>query len=108
GVVGCDHRPGAVAFDEGPVVAGLEVVVVLAEWVELVDPGAFGARPFVAVVVLEPARARTTEHGARRGPPPQRDLLRHGRGTSEMGDVGKPREVAPVAIATTSLGVLPR
>ena len=66
GVVGRDHRSRSVAGDEGPVVAGLEVVVVLAERVELVDARALGLDPFVAVVVLEPPGPRTAQHGAGR------------------------------------------
>ena len=48
----------ALAVDEGPVVAGLEVVVVLAQRVELVDPCAFRFDPLEPVVVLQSLRAR--------------------------------------------------
>ena len=56
-----------VAFDERPVVVGLEVVVVLAQRVELVEPCPFGLDPLVAVVVLEPPGAGAAQHRARRG-----------------------------------------
>jgi hypothetical protein len=54
GVVGWDEGAFAVAGCQGPAVAGLEVVVVFAEWVELVQAGAPGAGPGLAVVVFDP------------------------------------------------------
>ena len=47
----------ASAVDERPAAVGLEVVVVTAERVELVEAGAFGFDPVFAVVVLEPLGA---------------------------------------------------
>ena len=54
GVVGWDHGSGSGAFDEGPAVAGFEVVVVVAERVEAVEACLVGVGPVVAVVVLQP------------------------------------------------------
>ena len=56
-VIGWDHRSFAGARDERPAVVGVEVVVVGAERVELVDAGAFRFGPFRVVVVLEPSGA---------------------------------------------------
>ena len=56
GVVGWDEGSFAGSVDERPAEVGLEVVFVLAERVDLVDPGAFGFCPADSVVVLEPRR----------------------------------------------------
>ena len=53
-VVGRDHRPFAAANDERPAAVGLQVVIVTAERVGLVDAGSVGVPPFVPVVVLQP------------------------------------------------------
>ena len=53
GVVAWDHGAFAGAVDEEPAVVGLEVVVVRAERIELVDACASGFGPAFAVVVLE-------------------------------------------------------
>ncbi|HSK25650.1 MAG TPA: hypothetical protein VK894_01915 [Jiangellales bacterium] len=54
-VVGWDEGAFAGAGDEGPAVAGLEVVVDSAERVELAEAGVPGAGPVLAVVDLDPA-----------------------------------------------------
>ncbi len=53
GVVGGDEGAFAGAGGEGPAVVGLELVVVVAEGVELVEAGVVGAGPGVAVVDLD-------------------------------------------------------
>src|SRR5690606_3254405 len=55
GVVGGDHGAGSGAGDEGPVVVGLELVVVAAFAVEVAEDGFVAVRPGGAVVVLDAA-----------------------------------------------------
>jgi hypothetical protein len=64
GVGGSDEGSSSGAGEEGPVVVGLEVVVVGAEGFELVELGVFGFGPLRVVIVLEVAGAVAAECGA--------------------------------------------
>ena len=83
---------------------GLEIVVVTAERVELVEAGVTGLAPFLAVVVLEPLGAGATFVRALRSQPPQRDLLGHGRRAAEVRDVDHvdPLVITSLRIASPS------
>ena len=85
-----DEGPFAGAFDERPPEPGLQIVVVLAESVAVVEPGVMGFVPFGAMVELDAPHAGAVEPGALRGLPPQGNLLRHRRPTTQMGHVGEP------------------
>ena len=87
GVVGWDEGSFACAGYERPVESGFEVVVEPAQRVEFVQPGVPGLRPGFLVVVLDPAAVAALDRTQRVGPQ-QRDLLRGGRPTAQMGDVG--------------------
>src|SRR5690242_19071419 len=63
-VVGWDEGTFAGALDERPAVVGLQVVVVVAQQVAVVDPSVLGLAPFGAVIELEPLRPRAAESGA--------------------------------------------
>jgi len=86
GIVGCDHGSFARAVDEGPSVAGFEVVVVVAAVVGVVDSGVVGVVPFGAVVEFDAAAVAAFD-GAFGARPQHGDLLCHRRATSEVGDV---------------------
>ena len=90
GVVGWDHGSSAVAGDELPSVVGLEVVVVFAQRVEVVDASAVRFGPAELVVVLEALGAGAAFSGAHRCLPPQGDLLGDRGGAAEVGDVAEP------------------
>ena len=61
GVVGWDHLAFAGAFDERPSEVGLEIVVVIAEAVRVIDSGGMRPGPAGVVVDLEPLRAGTAQ-----------------------------------------------
>src|SRR4051794_3380163 len=53
GVVRWDHRPDAGAFDERPAVPRLEVMIAVAQPVEIVELGLVTLGPVVAMIELE-------------------------------------------------------
>ena len=63
GIVGTDHPSTARAGDEGPALEGLETVVEVAQWIELVEAGVLGLGELDAVIVLG-LRAVTPQHRA--------------------------------------------
>src|SRR5436190_2167690 len=64
GMVGRDHGPLPFAFDQSPVVEGLELVVVGAVAVDLVGGRPQRLRPVLAVVPLGVLHAPAAQHGA--------------------------------------------
>src|SRR5262249_38703979 len=89
GVVGWDEGAFAGAFDERPAVVGLEVVVVFAQPVGVVDSRRVGLGPAGVVVDLEPLGAGAAERVALRRAPRERGLLRDGRGAAEAAGGGE-------------------
>src|SRR5439155_13496831 len=55
---------------------------------------------------LEALGARAVDYGAAGGLPPERSLLRDGRGPPEVSDVGEPLEVAPVEHQPRALNLM--
>ncbi len=89
GMIWRHHRSHARPWYEAPAVVRLLVVVLVAEPVELVEPGVFRLRELNArgVVGFEARSTAASLDRARRLLPQQRDLLRCGRSTAEAGDV---------------------
>ena len=86
-MVGWDHGSPSDAMDEGPPVAGLEIVVGVAKPVRLVDARVMCRRPVLAVIDLQPVRPGTAFARTQGIAPPRRDLLSDGGRPSEVRDV---------------------
>src|SRR4051794_12371475 len=87
GVMGRDHCAFAGSRGQCPTFVGLEVVVVRAEGIELVEAGVLGLGPLDPVVVLDELGAGAPGGGAGGGSPPQGGLLCGCGGAAEVGDV---------------------